>query len=139
MHYFSSQLWAHLTALHATHRAFETGGRLPLCSTGPAHHGEGRLESAQLAQTHVPRSASCPAAARQPPAPLTPRGRPPAYAPPLRTPSQARRRVRFASFPRYLLVQLQRYYHDVDWTPRKLEALVQARKWADRAGWRGGG
>jgi len=36
-----------------------------------------------------------------------------------------RQRVRFAAFPRYLLVQLRRYYVAEDWTPKKLDALVR--------------
>lgn len=38
---------------------------------------------------------------------------------------QASKRVRFGSFPPYLLVQLRRYYVAPDWTPRKMEVLVE--------------
>jgi ubiquitin carboxyl-terminal hydrolase 5/13 len=37
---------------------------------------------------------------------------------------QALRRNRFKTFPPYLMVQMKRYYSDVDWTPKKLEVLV---------------
>jgi ubiquitin carboxyl-terminal hydrolase 5/13 len=38
----------------------------------------------------------------------------------------ATRQLRLRTFPRYLLVQLRRYYVDSDWTPRKLDASVCA-------------
>ena len=38
---------------------------------------------------------------------------------------QASKRVRFGSFPPYLLLQLRRYYVAADWTPRKMEVLVE--------------
>ena len=38
--------------------------------------------------------------------------------------TQAIKHVRFASFPRYLLVQMRRYYVDQSWTPKKMEVLV---------------
>ncbi len=33
--------------------------------------------------------------------------------------------MRFGSFPPYLLVQLRRYYVAPDWTPKKMEVLVE--------------
>mmetsp|Transcript_30229 Transcript_30229/g.81233 ORF Transcript_30229/g.81233 Transcript_30229/m.81233 type:complete len:847 (+) Transcript_30229:96-2636(+) len=38
----------------------------------------------------------------------------------------ASKRMRIASFPRYLLVQMKRYYVGDDWTPKKLDASVRA-------------
>ena len=37
---------------------------------------------------------------------------------------QAKRSTGFASFPAYLMVHLRRYYVGEDWTPKKLEVLV---------------
>ncbi|RLN69355.1 hypothetical protein BBJ29_000222 [Phytophthora kernoviae] len=37
---------------------------------------------------------------------------------------QAQKTVRFRTFPRYLLVQMQRFYVAEDWTPKKLEVVV---------------
>ncbi|TDH68876.1 hypothetical protein CCR75_005557 [Bremia lactucae] len=37
---------------------------------------------------------------------------------------QAQKTVRFGSFPRYLLVQMRRFYVAEDWTPKKLEVEV---------------
>ncbi|EFJ49271.1 hypothetical protein VOLCADRAFT_90020 [Volvox carteri f. nagariensis] len=36
----------------------------------------------------------------------------------------ATKRTRFASFPPYLLVQINRYFQDTDWTLKKMEVLV---------------
>lgn len=36
----------------------------------------------------------------------------------------AQKTVRFKSFPRYLVVQMRRFYVDEDWTPKKLDAVV---------------
>lgn len=36
----------------------------------------------------------------------------------------AEKRTRFKSFPRYLLVQMRRFYVDEDWTPKKLDVNV---------------
>lgn len=33
--------------------------------------------------------------------------------------------LKFTSFPPYLMVHLRRYYVDSDWTPKKLEVLVE--------------
>eukprot|EP00644_Phytophthora_capsici_P006176 jgi/Phyca11/116963/e_gw1.32.12.1 len=38
---------------------------------------------------------------------------------------QAQKTVRFRSFPRYLLVQMRRFYVAEDWTPKKLEVDVK--------------
>ncbi|CAI5742960.1 unnamed protein product [Hyaloperonospora brassicae] len=38
---------------------------------------------------------------------------------------QAQKTVRFYSFPRYLLVQMRRFYVAEDWTPKKLEVEVK--------------
>uniref|UniRef100_M4BEC3 Ubiquitin carboxyl-terminal hydrolase n=1 Tax=Hyaloperonospora arabidopsidis (strain Emoy2) TaxID=559515 RepID=M4BEC3_HYAAE len=38
---------------------------------------------------------------------------------------QAQKTVRFRSFPRYLLVQMRRFYVAKDWTPKKLEVEVK--------------
>ncbi|KAL3674491.1 hypothetical protein V7S43_000439 [Phytophthora oleae] len=38
---------------------------------------------------------------------------------------QAQKSVRFRSFPRYLLVQMRRFYVAEDWTPKKLEVDVK--------------
>lgn len=38
--------------------------------------------------------------------------------------ARASKRMRFASFPRYLLVQMRRYYHGTDWSAKKREVLV---------------
>ncbi|KAF1777742.1 Ubiquitin specific protease domain [Phytophthora cactorum] len=38
---------------------------------------------------------------------------------------QAQKTVRFRSFPRYLLVQMRRFYVAEDWTPKKLEVEVK--------------
>ncbi|GMF14948.1 unnamed protein product [Phytophthora lilii] len=38
---------------------------------------------------------------------------------------QAQKTVRFCSFPRYLLVQMRRFYVAEDWTPKKLEVEVK--------------
>ncbi|KAI9911296.1 hypothetical protein PsorP6_009052 [Peronosclerospora sorghi] len=38
---------------------------------------------------------------------------------------QAQKTVRFRTFPRYLLVQMRRFYVDDDWTPKKLEVDVK--------------
>lgn len=38
----------------------------------------------------------------------------------------AERRVRFKSFSPYLIVQMRRYYIDQNWTPKKLDVLVEA-------------
>ncbi|KAG7402064.1 Ubiquitin carboxyl-terminal hydrolase 13 [Phytophthora boehmeriae] len=37
---------------------------------------------------------------------------------------QAQKTVRFQTFPRYLLVQMRRFYVAEDWTPKKLEVVV---------------
>ncbi|PNG64668.1 Ubiquitin carboxyl-terminal hydrolase 5, partial [Tetrabaena socialis] len=37
----------------------------------------------------------------------------------------ATKRTRFASFPPYLLVQINRYFQDQDWTLKKMEVLVE--------------
>ncbi|GLC48552.1 hypothetical protein PLESTB_000110300 [Pleodorina starrii] len=37
----------------------------------------------------------------------------------------ATKRTRFASFPPYLLVQINRYFQDKDWTLKKMEVLVE--------------
>mmetsp|Transcript_62 Transcript_62/g.92 ORF Transcript_62/g.92 Transcript_62/m.92 type:complete len:885 (-) Transcript_62:589-3243(-) len=39
--------------------------------------------------------------------------------------ASATRRTRFATFPPYLLVALKRYYVGPDWTPKKMEVLVE--------------
>lgn len=36
----------------------------------------------------------------------------------------AMKQTRFANFPRYLVIQIQRYEHGPDWTPRKLEVNI---------------
>jgi len=36
----------------------------------------------------------------------------------------ASKNIRFATFPKYMLVQLKRYYVSDDWTPKKIEASV---------------
>lgn len=36
----------------------------------------------------------------------------------------AQKTVRFKTFPRYLLVQMRRFYVDEDWTPKKLDVVV---------------
>eukprot|EP00887_Chlorella_sp_A99_P001793 scaffold19.g1793.t1 len=38
--------------------------------------------------------------------------------------ARASKRMRFASFPRYLLVQMRRYYHGTDWSAKKREESV---------------
>ncbi|KAG2483306.1 hypothetical protein HYH03_017809 [Edaphochlamys debaryana] len=38
----------------------------------------------------------------------------------------ATKRTRFASFPPYLLVQINRYFQDTDWTLKKMDVLVEA-------------
>ena len=52
---------------------------------------------------------------------------------------QATHHVRFASFPQYLLVQMRRYYHGPDWTPRKMEVLVEVPERLSLEGLRGHG
>ena len=51
----------------------------------------------------------------------------------------ATRRQRLASFPPFLAVQLKRYYVASDWTPRKLEVLVDVPETIDLAALRGEG
>ena len=51
----------------------------------------------------------------------------------------ATRRQRLASFPPFLAVQLKRYYVAADWTPRKLEVLVDVPETLDLAALRGSG
>ncbi|KAL4854620.1 Ubiquitin carboxyl-terminal hydrolase 5 [Chlorella vulgaris] len=53
--------------------------------------------------------------------------------------TQAIKRTRFSSFPPYLLVQLQRYYTDDSWQPRKKEVEVPAPQHLDLEGLRGQG
>ncbi|GMH39787.1 hypothetical protein BSKO_07685 [Bryopsis sp. KO-2023] len=43
----------------------------------------------------------------------------------LRRKTQAIKNTRFASFPPYLMIQMQRYYYAENWTPRKKEVLVE--------------
>lgn len=42
----------------------------------------------------------------------------------LKEKTQAKRTVRLSSFPTYLVIHLRRYYVGEDWTPKKLEVLV---------------
>ena len=51
----------------------------------------------------------------------------------------ARRQQRLASFPPFLAVQLKRYYVASDWTPRKLEVLVDVPVTIDLSALRGKG
>lgn len=46
------------------------------------------------------------------------------FSPALQRKTEASKRVRIASFPSYLLVQVRRYYVDRDWTQKKLEVEV---------------
>ncbi|CAD7697819.1 unnamed protein product [Ostreobium quekettii] len=39
---------------------------------------------------------------------------------------RALKRTRFATFPKFLMVQMNRYYHDEMWNPKKMEVLVDA-------------
>ncbi|EWM24947.1 ubiquitin carboxyl-terminal [Nannochloropsis gaditana] len=52
----------------------------------------------------------------------------------------ARKSVRFQTFPRYLIVQLKRYYVDTQtWEGKKLEAVVDVPEVLDLRAWRGRG
>ncbi len=46
------------------------------------------------------------------------------YSTALRRKGQALKTIRFKSFPKYLLVQMKRYYVDKDWTPKKMDVSV---------------
>ncbi|GFR49487.1 hypothetical protein Agub_g11426 [Astrephomene gubernaculifera] len=53
--------------------------------------------------------------------------------------THATKRTRFASFPPYLLVQINRYFQDTDWTLKKLEVLVEVPDRLDLEPLRGAG
>lgn len=61
------------------------------------------------------------------------------YSSALKRKGLAGRSARFKTFPKYMLVQLKRYFVDQTWTPRKLEATVDMPEELDLSAFRSGG
>ncbi|KAK9805947.1 hypothetical protein WJX73_007684 [Symbiochloris irregularis] len=61
------------------------------------------------------------------------------YSAAIQSKTQANKTTRFASFPPFLFVQLRRYYVAKDWTPKKLEVLVDVPPTLDLEHLRGSG